>query len=161
MPRVRDQQRKKVYDWAHSLTDYYKADLTLSECDDLIHKALVWWFRNNDVLKVLVKDGRGTRMARGGYNSINLPVWARSRHVVLHEVAHTIVDRTIGNFTDGGHGPYFVRVFIELLGHFLKYNRADLTRSAKAVKVKVKPVKYLKRPVKSSRNYQPVMRRVK
>ena len=153
---VRDQQRKKVYNWERQFTDFYKVELTLSECDELIHKALIWWFRNNEERKVYLKDGRGTRSARGGSSVISLPAWARGRHVVLHETAHCIVERMGHRYEDGGHGPYFMRVFIELLGHFLKYDRTELTRSAKAVKVKVKPVKYLKRPVKSNRNYRPV-----
>jgi len=158
---VRDQQRSKVYNWERTtLTDFYRKELTLKECDILIHKALVWWFRNDAIREVRIKDGRGTRNATGGYYAINLPTWARGKHVVLHEVAHTIVSRT-GGLKDGGHGPYFMRVFIELLGHFLKYDRAELTRSAKRAKVKVKPVKYLKRPVLSNRNYRPVMKRVR
>ena len=61
---VRDQQRSKVYNWERTtLTDFYRKELTLKECDILIHKALVWWFRNDAIREARIKDGRGLEVS--------------------------------------------------------------------------------------------------
>ena len=153
MKKVRDSQRSKVYKWENShIPNFYAVELTLHECELFITEAISWWFRlsKSDVSMPLIKSGRGTRKARGSAHKINLPRWARSKAVVLHETAHCLVDRMDHLSEDGGHGPYFMGTYIRLLGHFLELSRTELKQGAKAKKIKVMPSKYLNRPSRLS-----------
>ena len=143
--RTRDNQKNKVYDWENEHVPVTGEELSLAQCEQLIHQALVWWFRDSMVSMPLIKNGKGTRIARGGATTINLPRWARNYGVVLHETSHCLVDR-MGHNKDGGHGPYFMRTYIELLGHVLNMDRADLVRKARADKIKVISPEHLNRP---------------
>ena len=98
----------------------------------------------------IIKNGKGTRVARGGAKFINLPKWARNYGAVLHETTHCLIERMKHNDVDGGHGPYFMRTYIELLGYFLNMDKTELVRQAKADKIKIIPLKYIRRP--KSRN---------
>ena len=101
----------------------------------------------------LIKNGKGTTIARGSSRTINLPRWARNHGVVLHETTHCLIDRMKHNDVDGGHGAYFMRTYIELLGYFLKEDKAELVRRAKAEKIKVIPLKYVNRSKKLKNQY--------
>ena len=102
MPRVRDQQRSKVYEWEKgsicgSTLEIGTPTMTLEECEKLAHKAVTWWFRlkssknNRPMLLPRVKKGRENTSAWGDQNAIILPSWAWSEGTVLHETAHCIV----------------------------------------------------------------------
>lgn len=157
MKKVRDSQRSKVYEWeSDHIPNLHSIELTLHDCELLIAESICWWFRlsKSEIYKgvdmPLIKNGKGTRKARGSANRINLPRWARSKAIVLHETAHCLVDRMDHLSEDGGHGPYFMGTYIRLLGHFLKLSRTELKKSAKTNKIKVMPSKYLNRPSRLS-----------
>lgn len=57
-----------------------------------------------------IKDGRGRRHAGGCASYITLPVWSRTDHIVLHEMAHVITQRLFGKQV-AGHGWQFCKVF--------------------------------------------------
>ena len=79
--------------------------------------------------------------SRYGHRII-IPTWAFNKTVVLHEVAHYIHFKEIGSIkydTDPSHGPIFTRIWLDLVAHFMKSNRAELVRNAKAAKLKVAP----------------------
>lgn len=59
-----------------------------------------------------VKDGRGTRIARGGRYTLNLPTWARSKLVILHEMAHAATPGMQHNWP-------FCDVYLALVGMFM------------------------------------------
>lgn len=152
--KVRDSQKKKVYKWEQdNLPNFYSVELTLHECKLLVYKALWWWLHVPigyvGALMPIIKDGRGTRKARGGIDKINLPPWARTYGVVLHETAHCIIDRMGKLQEDGGHGPHFMRMYIELLARFHNMDKSKLLQSAKADKIKVISIDRLKRPKKN------------
>jgi len=84
-----------------------------------------------EALPPRVEDGRGRRHAAGSRDVIKLPRWARTRPVVLHECAH-------GLATDG-HGPDFVRAYVELLVEFAGSDRAMLEASLSAAGLQVTP----------------------
>jgi len=153
--KARDSQRSKVYQWEKTtIPDFYRIELTLYECKLLAYKALWWWLRVPTgyvgTFMPIIKDGRGTRKARGGIDKINLPPWSRSYGVVLHETAHCIVARMGQLQEDGGHGPYFMRIYIELLDRFHNMDKSKLLKSAKADKIKVVSINRLKRPKKNT-----------
>lgn len=85
-----------------------------------------------------IKDGRGTTFARGGGNRLNLPRWARTKPVILHEIAHCLVGA--GN---GHHWP-FNRAFIDLVNVFMgRETGTKLERCLKAAGAKTRPPKQL------------------
>ena len=155
MPRVRDQQRSKVYKWESIHADTLEMGaptMTLEECKTLAHKAITWWFRlksgknTRPMLLPRVKKGREDTSAWADVDTISLPEWAWTKGSVLHETAHCIVANQGLWSKDGGHGPYFMRVYIELLGQYLKINRSETTPSAKKSKLKVHTMSKIDRP---------------
>ena len=165
--RIRDSQMSKVYKWENKTLPYYGKkshytgeQLSLDQCEQLVHEAIAWWFRNPKPRMPLIKNGKGTTIARGSSRTINLPRWARNHGVVLHETTHCLIDRMKHNDVDGGHGAYFMRTYIELLGYFLKEDKAELVRRAKAEKIKVIPLKYVNRPKKKESIIRAIYRKV-
>ena len=156
--RVRDQQRSRVYSWERLVVGKEDiGDMSLPSCQLLVCRCFGWWYRvgrpasNGRQFNIAIPDvvrGRENSLdaARGSSRTISLPLWARSKIVVLHETAHAIVDNHGLTAKDGGHGPYFMRVYIELLGHYMKFDRAYLTRSAKKEGIKVHPMYKIDRP---------------
>ena len=149
--KIRDNQKSKVYRWENKhLPNISGEELSLDQCGQLIHQAIAWWFRDSKPVMPIIKNGKGTRVARGGAKFINLPKWARNYGAVLTETTHCLIERMKHNDVDGGHGPYFMRTYIELLGYFLNMDKTELVRQAKADKIKIIPLKYIRRP--KSRN---------
>lgn len=123
----RDFQKSKVYksEW-DVLGEYHKLgyDIGIMEFNDIkkfVHKILYSsWCKKNypkawAYKDVYIKDGRGTRIARGGVNTLNLPKWSRKKLFVLHELAHCIQGRTYGFSNVSAHGREFVSIFLSLL----------------------------------------------
>lgn len=57
---------------------------------DQVTSSGIWKVVGRD-RKPRVGDGRGCRSALGGYRGIDIPRWARTRPIVLHELAHFAV----------------------------------------------------------------------
>lgn len=121
---MRDQQRKRVYEWENS----FRGDdlMPLEDCAALIRKAT----KHYKLRMPRVADGRGCRRALyADYKyTITLPKWARSPEVTLHETAHLIT----GNLFRGApaHGREFVGVFMYLLSKYAGYDIKELAKSA-------------------------------
>jgi hypothetical protein len=142
MPRPRDSQKQKCYTWEYEFIKQFELDenghrgkqLEMDECRWLIEKACRRW-------KVKpperIKDGRGTRIARGGIHYINLPMWARTELIVLHEVAHTITDRKWGHYNIAGHGAEYMSVFTDLLAWHFDVPIGKVRKSARDSKLKI------------------------
>ena len=136
MKRKRDSQRGKVYaaEGKHSRwDDPGDRFASLRDVHEWLNKLTnERWFRNRwprDAALVangkpmhrwLIKDGRGTRYARGGFQRMNLPVWARRKIVILHEMAHGLC----GNYV-AAHGREFCRTFLELVRYAMGRPAAD------------------------------------
>ena len=130
--RQRDSQRAKVYKWEReSLFPRDRVHLSLEDCKDIVSDA----FDLYGIPTPTVADGRGTRWARGSLRRINLPIWARTLPVVLHESAHGITSRF--DATAAPHGPLFVRIYIDLASRFMDIPISDLRRSARAKRIRV------------------------
>lgn len=110
----------------------------VAECqayyDELLRST--WWkHRWPHIKKVRIKDGRGTRKARGSLKIdffaeqsgsmeftirstasalINLPRWARREWVMLHELAHSVTPDSLP-----AHGPDFAANYLTLIHHKL------------------------------------------
>lgn len=135
MRRKRDSQRSKVYraESKHS----GRRDIRFAGLRD-VHEWLnritnERWFRNRwpgSAARILasgkpmhrwqIKDGRGTRHARGGYHYMNLPQWARCKLVILHEMAHGLCNTYVA-----AHGRLFCRTLLELVRYAMGRPAAD------------------------------------
>ncbi len=83
---------------------------------------------------LIIKDGRGTRIARGGYGTINLPRWARSKPIILHELAHNLAGARARH-----HWP-FNRAYIDLVAVFIGKEEAKrLEKCLKEAGCKTRP----------------------
>lgn len=90
--------------------------------DEMI--ATRWWQeRYPEVTYIKVKDGRGRRSACASRSGryIKLPLWARNKHVILHEVAHVV---TRGDVP--AHGREYAKNYHDLLLKFAGPEAADL-----------------------------------
>lgn len=66
-----------------------------------------------------IADGRGCRAARGSRARLTLPVWARTRPVILHEMAHAATgDRAKHNWP-------FAAAYLLLVGTFMGSEARD------------------------------------
>lgn len=143
MPR--DTQRSKLYRAEGALDPFSQP---LPTVDDVERFALKVW-RSERVRKAFrtvslsspprVKDGRGTSWARGGYSTINIPLWARNTRIVLHELAHTIHIRE-GGARGAAHGWQYAAVFLKLVLYMAGREAHDaLKASFKEHRVKFRP----------------------
>jgi hypothetical protein len=129
--RLRDFQRSRLYRWENEhVLPLDRQPIPLDACRALVAAVFVRRL-GPDAAPPLVEDGRGRRHAAGSRDVIKLPRWARTRPVVLHECAH-------GLATDG-HGPDFVRVYVELLVEFSGFDRATLEAGLSAAGLQVTP----------------------
>ena len=105
---MRDFQRKRLYRFEEDVLEQHilNQKLTFQECIGLAQKY-------NPA--IVVKDGRGRRHAGASFDEqlITLPIWSRQTVIVLHEVAHTLVnDQKYPH-----HGAEFVGTLIGLLSN--------------------------------------------
>ena len=123
---------------------YKRASLSLEECSLLAHMCLAHMGMEIDK-PLKIKDGRGTRTARGGAWHLNLPLWARHPELVIHEIAHTVMARCWGLSKHQAHGPEYVRVLIHLCAKMYKLNESELVSVAKTkYNLKVAPSTFIK-----------------
>jgi hypothetical protein len=119
----RDNQRKKVYDWENKLFAKDKTNqhiISYQECYDIANQVC------ND-LNVLtppfVAPGKVKYPVceyefRTKRTQIKIPHLARTKWVVLHEVAHSIVYQKYGVET-AGHGKKYMTIYINLLHKYM------------------------------------------
>jgi len=126
-----DSQRSAVYRWEDRVVREFDpgsrrdGSLPLADCDDLVRE--VWedyGLRNPP----RVTDGRGRRNACGGNGRIRLPIWARSRAIVLHETAHSLLARKGMRHSIAAHGPEFARLLLDLLARYCDVPKAKARR---------------------------------
>jgi hypothetical protein len=135
--RPRDFQRARVYRWeAEHVFPHAGERLPLARCRILVEQAYRWFEAPEPDpawAPPLVTDGRGRRHACGSRQAIKLPLWARTRAIVLHECAH--------GMADDQHGPGFVAVYVLLLERFAGLDQRQLlaTLAASGVKVAAEP----------------------
>lgn len=109
----------------------HSSEMTLPDCEAFIDKVCcdAWVRRTFGTIAPRVADGRGTRIARGSPDRINLPRWARTKPVILHELAHGLTRKAYGP-SPAPHGWEFASVYLRLVQHFLGKDRADQLRAA-------------------------------
>lgn len=78
-------------------------------------------YRSPSTIKV--KDGRGTRIARGSRSRLNLPAWARTDVTVLHELAHALQTER------PAHSWQFCAIYLQLIRRFMGKEEASALRA--------------------------------
>lgn len=73
-----------------------------------------------------VRDGRGRRCAGGDVRGITMPVWSRSKWIVLHELAHTISLRIHRGIA--AHGWEYCATYLLLVRYALGVEAHDLLK---------------------------------
>lgn len=136
MAKVKD-QAGRLYAAEEMSGIKYGDTLTLKECQKFVDKvtARQYVIDNYGKATIIVLDGRGRRKAcatyYGGRKAIKLPRWARTKYVILHEVAHHLTRLD-------GHKAEFASCLLDLVRHFLGKESADALQGAyyfKGVKV--------------------------
>lgn len=124
MARVaRDSQRSAVYAWERALGAMKEAPFkTLEECEAFLFP--IWrsergrYGNAKAPAPTLARNLWGCRSATASVygNELKLPLWARTRWVILHETAHLLVRRS----TDAAHGPRFVGCLIGMASRHIE-----------------------------------------
>jgi putative metallohydrolase (TIGR04338 family) len=150
MKRPRDSQRKKVYtaERAAFIVLYQPLDdnsiegvrryvKQVIESKRWATLALRYDYPSSNITMVAVKDGRGRRRACGGTWHVSLPVYFRSKPIILHELAHTL---TIHQQELPIHGWLFCRAYLDLVSTFIGADaKKKLKASFRDHKVKTNP----------------------
>ena len=144
--RPRDSQRQRLYDAENDCfgrSSYYVGDL--GECREFVNKVWTssWTTKHYRIVAVTfppdVTDGRGARRAYGSRRRISLPLWTRSKWIILHEIAHGLMIGFVA-----AHGREFAACYLALVQHFLGKDDAELLKmSFKQYHVKYRPKKKL------------------
>lgn len=125
MVKPRDYQKSKVYafDREAEYEEYGSVfpQYSYDECVAFVKRVLDDY--NEPMVKV--KDGRRTRIARGGKDLVNLPRWSRNPVIMLHELAHVLTIRWLGD-NQIAHGPEYVGIYVTLLQKYTKLSEAWL-----------------------------------
>ena len=161
----RDSQRSKLYKAEREIKNPLALERieTVPEIQKWVDKICSYaWFKRRfgNNIRIRVEDGRGRRNASGQrwlfrvlkddkieiYNGyIKLPMWARKKWVILHEMAHVICRYK------PAHGRYFARCYLSLVHHVLGNEvRAELIGAFKKNKVKYKPKRIVSEEFKAA-----------
>jgi len=139
--RPRDTQQQRLYDAEKFLRTEGRQFQSIDEIQTYIDRlvAEAWWGRRYRRVKINIKMGRAGSAARAyNYgNRISMPQWAWHESIVLHEVAHLIVNQVYGVDGVAGHGREFARILVGLVDHKMgKANGKALRESFRKHKVK-------------------------
>jgi putative metallohydrolase (TIGR04338 family) len=142
---MRDSQRSKVYKADDVLVNYPQQRFeTVTQCKayvDEVRKRLTKVYPQL-LTDITVGDGRGLRMARGGWWGIKLPKWARAEWVILHELAHTIAARKYS--INVKHNQPWAEIYLDLVERVMGKEASKLLKdSFKAYRVKYKAPRQL------------------
>jgi hypothetical protein len=132
--RDRDSQRSKVY--ASERAAFKRQILDFEEIEAMLGLILgsSYFRRNFGTMKVTLQRGRNAGWANPWTRTISLGVYGRQRWLLLHELAHIIVNTSP---TAAWHGWEFCEVYLNLIHRFLGKEAHDSLRAEfKARKVK-------------------------
>jgi putative metallohydrolase (TIGR04338 family) len=118
--RARDSKRERVYDAQRAQPEYNQL-LSWPEVEAFIAEINASrWFRArwDTVIQPVFKRGGSAYGYPGG--RITLPAFARSKLIILHEVAHSVCCEDPGYQARlASHGPEFCGVYLALLDRFM------------------------------------------
>lgn len=118
MAQDRDYQRSKVYKAERIFINdatHLNVDMDWVESFGREITASPYWSKMGGWKRIKLRDGRGARRAfyHPRDRSITLPLWARTKEVMIHEYAHALTHRVQGEYS--GHGTYFCGHYLQLV----------------------------------------------
>lgn len=140
---ARDTQRSKVYEWERRVAKLERRDFYAPKWESIADVVAwtrpIWrsergrYGRAGSMMPTIERPAWGQRraLAYTYERRITLPRWARSPWVMLHELAHTLIQTR-----DVPHGSRFVGVLIGLVCRHLEYDATELMRIADETGVK-------------------------
>ncbi len=153
----RDVQREKAYAWERVVLHRLETNkkLTTPEIQRLAHRVVITYQMPSLIHVARVTHNRGHALAN---HTIQLPDFAHTKVYALHELAHSVQSLYEGRWSVmAGHGPEWLRTFIELLNRYKVMSKRELLRSARHYGLKVASPKAMPagpRP-HSNRAYEP------
>jgi putative metallohydrolase (TIGR04338 family) len=139
MTRPRDNQRSRMYAADREAFDnFYSPDYEImKDVQAFVDKvtASKTWLKIRFIRHIKASDGRRRRRACArGLHNIIMPKWTRSKHMILHEMAHcATLERGRSD-----HGQEFCCNYLKLVSRFLGVEQAKRLRLA----FRVNKVKY-------------------
>lgn len=132
--RATDSQKTKVYKFSWDFRGNDKSYLSKEECQALANKALNFWHGHKNatlasgmnhhveiVFNTQSEDDDRRLTSNANKHRIKLQTeWGMNHYVVLHEVAHVIMDRDDCCKGLASHGPEFVKIMLMLWGRFIQ-----------------------------------------
>ena len=126
--RQRDSQRSRVYKAENAVFDMHAGVLNQEEVLAVRNKILSsrHWRKAKGSKWVLLRFKRSTYQRALFHHkdkSISLPPWAMNKHVVIHEMAHSLTfkeDKTLP-----GHGKIFCSHYLNLVAELLGEGEAE------------------------------------
>jgi putative metallohydrolase (TIGR04338 family) len=135
MKRERDTQRKRIYKSDHAITPMAKPLPTVTDMERYV-KRMCEMKRVRDAFPnarlgspPVVKDGRGRIRAGGCSQYVTMPLWSRNEAIMLHELAHCIVQRQHGMYV-AAHGWQFASVYLTLVLYGMGREAHDTLKAA-------------------------------
>ena len=124
----RDFQRSKVYAAERKISEGKRFE-SLDEIRAYLKRVTTYaWFKRRwprwAGYDWYLKDGRGTRIARGGGGMLSLPLWARTERTILHELCHSL------DMGRRAHGIDFCKAMLEVTRYARGKDVADELRAA-------------------------------
>ncbi len=119
-------QSRACYLWTYAIAPDHNI-ISLPEAQALVRH--VWNFYRPMEVTPVVWDSMSERYAKGLRYALHLPLWARTKTIILHEVAHSLsLDDQNQSLDDGylGHGPLYMKSVIDLYAMFLGLDRDHL-----------------------------------
>lgn len=132
---LRDTQRSKVYKAERVLRQFAKPLPKVADVERFVKKQMARKAITNRYPRATrvtkVKDGRGRRAACAwAGHTISIPLWARNDAIVLHEMAHIIVNREFWNVDYASHGWRFASVFLDLVRFVMGRDAHDALKAS-------------------------------
>jgi hypothetical protein len=122
------EQNAPCYVWGETLFPRAAEPvMSIDEAQALVRH--VWFFYRPGTIAPMVKPSRKDKYATGYRYAIHLPMWARIKPIVLHEVAHSLSFDDTGQLIDpaySGHGPLYMRLLIDLYAMFMGGSRTEM-----------------------------------
>ena len=128
---MRDYQRQKFYDFEDAMIrQWLPAQLgdgmDFEEACGLVGRICASY----GIRTPQVKKGRGSRAYYTcGKHTITLPPWSQRTNIVLHETAHAVAESKAPS--TALHGPFFVRVWMEMFSRMYEVDIALLMHNAR------------------------------
>lgn len=124
-----DSQRQKVYNAETRMLAFFDTPEKLSpeNCQNLANEVWQDYGFNSNPPTVIVSSAKKRTSTSYSWNrTIKLAQgWGQSKKVVLHEIAHQIVDNGY-RYNDPGHGKHFTAILLELYEMYLGWNREQM-----------------------------------